>query len=243
MLKKEWQAFLSAVSFFTRIPLTPKEFSLELGVFYLPLIGLFLGGLFFLLALLLISYLPSVYLALLLMAIKYYLADFFHFDGLLDWADAMAAGGDISRRLEVLKKPEIGVGAFLFGFFFLLGEFLLTKDLLEKGLLLVILWMPVAGRLASSLIALFLEPAKKEGLGFLFLSGSRKRLWLSHIFGLPLFCLYPLPTLAVLLLVLCLRFSFRKNFGGLSGDLLGATLMLAEWIFVAVSLISTKIPA
>ncbi|OAG26827.1 adenosylcobinamide-GDP ribazoletransferase [Thermodesulfatator autotrophicus] len=236
MLKNEWQAFLSAVSFFTRVPFAPKEFSLERGVFYLPLIGLLLGGLLFSLAYVLEPYISSAYLALFLLAIKYYLADFFHFDGLLDWADAMAAGGDISRRLAILKRPEIGVGAFLFGFFFLLGEFLFTRDVLEKGLWLALLLMPLVGRLASSLVALILPPAKKEGLGFLFLSGSRKRLFISHLFwGLP-FYFYPLATFGVILLVFGLRFSYRRNFGGLTGDLLGATLMLAQWLFLAISL-------
>ncbi|WP_022852580.1 adenosylcobinamide-GDP ribazoletransferase [Thermodesulfatator atlanticus] len=233
MLKEEWEAFASCVAFFTRFPISPRIFRLDKGIFYLPFVAFLLGGLSFFLAKTLAPYIPPKFLAFFLLVTGYFVADFFHFDGLLDWADALASYGDRQKKLAIMKTPEVGALGVLFAFFFLLGEYLLTLGLLEKGLFLAFLFKPLAGRLASALIALMLPPAKKEGLGFLFVSGSRKRLWASQVFWLLLFYFAPLPTAFTLLLVFALSRSFKKDFGGLTGDLLGATIMLCQWLFLA----------
>ena len=234
-LKRELDAFLSAFSFFTRLPLAPRNFELERGVFYLPLVGLFLGGVSYLLA----TQIPlkAEPLAFLILATGYFLSDYFHFDGLLDTTDALAAGGDRKRRLEILKGPEVGALGLLFAFFFLLGEFLLAKEALLKKAYLAFWLRPLAGRLALSLVALIGRPAKPGGLGALFMAGSKRRLLLSQLFWLPLLYLAPFASLAVIFLVFLLKRRFEGLFGGLTGDLLGATLMLSQWLFLAVFLV------
>ncbi len=234
-LKRELDALITAFSFFTRLPLTPKNFELEKGVLYLPVVGLFLGGLSYLLALKVP--LTDEPLAFFILAVGYFLADYFHFDGLLDTVDALAAGGDRKKRLEVLKGPEVGALGLLFAFFFLLGEFLLAKEALLKKAYLVFWLRPLAGRLALALVALLGRPAKPEGLGALFMAGSRRRLLLSQLLWLPLLYFAPLASLAVLFLVFFLKHRFERLFGGLTGDLLGATLMLSQWVFLAVFLV------
>ncbi len=233
-LAREWQALLSALSFFSRFPVVPKTFDLTRGVLYLPLVGVLLGGVsvLFLKA---GEALPPSLAAFGVLGITYFLADYFHFDGLLDMVDALAAGGDREYRLKVLKSPEVGALGVLFAFFFLLGEFLVAQELLVHGRKDVFFFRPLCGRQALGLLALLGRTAKEGGLGRLFLDVSRKRLWIIQFFWLPLFIYAPLPTLGTILLVFFLRHKFEKSFGGLTGDLLGATLMLAQWLFMALA--------
>ncbi len=232
MLREEWEALASAFSFFTRIPLRPREFRLERGVFYLPLVGLFLGAISFFLAKKLDPLCGPALSAFFVLAIGYYLADYFHFDGLLDTVDALAAGGDQEKKLKILKTPDVGALGVLFAFFFLLGEFLLSVELLRKGQIEAFFWRPLVGREALGLLALVGKPAKREGLGTLFLSTSRRRLFLIQFLWPLLFFKAAFPTLLSFLLVFFLKTKFEKNFGGLTGDLLGATVLLTQWIFL-----------
>ncbi len=236
MLREEWEAFLSAFSFFTRLPLTPKKFSLERGVLYLPIVGLFLGIISLLLAKNLGPYLSPPILAFLILASSYYLADYFHFDGLLDTIDALAAGGDAEKRLKILKTPEVGAIGVLFAIFFLLGEYLLSVTLLQEGHTMAFFWRPLVGREAMAFLALLSKPAKKVGLGSLFLSTSRKRLFLVQLLW-PLFWWQAPAALLPFFLVFFLKFKFEKNFGGLTGDLLGAGVLISQWSFLLAFLI------
>lgn len=235
--RQEWEALLSAFCFFTRLPLCPRIFRLERGVLYLPLVGAFLGSLIFFFLHYLGQGLPPPLKAFGALLLVYFLADYFHFDGLLDTIDAWAASGTREQRLKILKSPEVGALGVLWAFFFLLGEFLLAWELLASGHERALFLRPLCGREALALMALLGKPAKEGGLGSLFLASSRKRLWLTQILWVVLFYYAPLPSLGVVILVLGLRAKFHKDFGGLTGDLLGATLMLAQWTFLALELL------
>ncbi len=237
MLRREWEALSSAFSFFTRLPFKPGRFCLEQGVLYLPLVGLFLGAYSYFFVKFLKNLLNLKFLALFLLASLYYLADYFHFDGLLDTIDALAAGGGRERRLKVLKTPDVGALGLLFAFFFLLGEYLLVCETLKKEMIWPLILRPLVGREALAFLSLLSRPAKKEGLGFLFLSTSRRRLCLTQLFWLPLLWWEPLSTLVVLTFVLLWRIRLEMAFGGLTGDLLGATVMFSQWLFLAFSLV------
>ncbi len=239
MLLEELNALAVALSFFTRLPLSGKNFDLQRAVLYLPVVGLLLGGIAYFSAWFLLFHTPLGVdlVALLVLALSYYLADYFHFDGLLDMVDALAAGGDRSRKLKLLKTPEVGALGVLFSFFFLLGEFLLVRALLQQKILTALWARALVGREALALMALLGSPAKKEGLGFLFLQGARRRIMLTQIGWLPLIYYAPLASGATMLLVWWLRGKCARDFGGLTGDLLGATLCLAQWLFLAVFLV------
>ncbi len=231
-LARELNVLVCAFSFFTRLPLRPQKFELERAVLYLPLVGLWLGGLSYFLALGLKDFLSPTWLAFLLLVLTYYLADFFHFDGLLDTIDALCAHVDRKERLNILKTPEVGALGLLFAFFFLLGEFLLVKEVLTRGLYLALLMRPLSARVSLSLMAILGRPAKKEGLGFLFMKTSRQRLLWTQIFWLLLFYFYPVASVVSFIGVLGLRAKFKRAFGGLTGDLLGATAVLIQWLFL-----------
>jgi len=229
--RQEVQALASAVAFFSRFPLRPRPFDLERGVFYLPLLALVFGALLYGVGTLLEDLLDPLLLGALLLSVQYWGTNYFHFDGLIDTADALAAHVSISERLRLLKTPEVGVLGFLFGFFFLLTEFLMVATFVREALWWAIFLRPLVGRLVMLLVGFLGEPAKREGLGLLFLKSRRWRLLMTQLFWVPVFYLYPLPALGLICLGPLMLECWRHNFGGLTGDLLGATEELAEWIF------------
>jgi adenosylcobinamide-GDP ribazoletransferase len=233
-VKREAVALASAFSFFSRVPVPLRTFEPERAAFYLPLVGYALGGFLVGSGLLLSRVFDSWLTSALLLALQYYLANYFHFDGLLDTADALSAPVSKEKRLAILKTPEVGVLGFLFGFFFLLTEFLLFHRLIEAGLWWGVALRPAAGRLTMALVGFLGEAAKREGLGALFLRRARWRFLSAQIFWAPVFFFFPLAGFVTMLLALPILLHFRCSFGGLTGDLLGASEELAEWVFTAV---------
>lgn len=234
--REEGEAFKTALAFFTRLPVKETTFRPEAALTYLPLIGFLLGGILFGLEIALRPYWGPEVRALALLLVQYLGANYFHFDGLMDTLDALYAGEDRQRRLEVLKTPEVGALGFLFGFFFLLGEYLLLKILLSEGLSEVLFFKPLFGRLGLLAGVVFGKPARSEGLGRLFLSRQAKRragpafLFL-FVF---LFWFFGLKVVVVSGGALMLVFYFTRKFGGLTGDLLGALCEVSELLFLAL---------
>ncbi len=239
-LRSEKEAFLTALSFFTRFPIHIEYFRIEEAVFYLPIIGYLLGIILYIFAKIFSFILNSWLLAWLILVVQYYFANYFHFDGLLDTVDALALHGDKKQKLEILKTPEIGVLGFLFGFFFLLGEFLLIREVIVKKAYLIIAIRPAVGRLIIGIMAFFGKPAKNEGLGFLFLRKFNKRFIWNQIFWIPVFFIAPLAGMSTVLLSLILLWKFKREFGGLTGDMLGAGEELAEFIFLVTFLLGAR---
>ncbi len=240
LLVREMQAFLTAFSFFTRIPVQVAYFRIEESVFYLPIVGYLLGAVLYFFARVLSPGLNSWLLAWVLLVLQYYFANYFHFDGLLDTVDALAFHGNKKQKLEILKVPEIGVLGFLFAFFFLLGEFLLLREVIIAKAYWIIAVRPAAGRLTIGIMASFGKPAKDEGLGSLFLKGVNKRLFLSQVFWIPIFFFAPLPGLCAICISLILVWRFNREFGGLTGDMFGAGEEIAEFVFLAIFVLGLK---
>ncbi len=235
LLRTELEAFLTALSFFTRVP-TPKVFRPEESLLYLPLVGLLLGLLLSGLALLL-SPLPHHITALLVCTFQYGLANYFHFDGFVDTMDALFVYDGPRRRLEVLKTPELGAMGLLAGFFLLSGNLILVAEALRSELYGTLALKPVFGRTALLLGIVLGKPAKPGGLGALFLSKKAKRraalaLALS---GIPLLVLYPLSCLLTIILLFSLNLYFNEKFEGLTGDHLGFFVEFFEFLFLLVN--------
>ncbi len=233
ILKEELYSLATAFTFFTRLPLGAKGFFPEKALTYLPLVALLLGGGLYLLDRLWLGFFSPELRALLVLGTQYGAANFFHFDGFIDVIDALSASGDRKKRLALLKTPEVGALGLLYGFFFLLGEFLLLKTLLSQGRAEILLFKPLAGRLGLLWGVLWGRAARKEGLGFLFLSSKAKgRAFPALILSGLLLARYPQGLFLILAVGLGLVFYFRRRFGGLTGDHLGALVQISEILFL-----------
>jgi adenosylcobinamide-GDP ribazoletransferase len=257
------KALLAAVGFLTRLPVPrrlPAVAALEASVAWFPAVGALVGGLSAL-ALLAAAWLwPSPLPALTAVAVAVAATGGFHEDGLADTADALAAGGDLERRLRVMDDPRIGaVGAVALALV-LLGRVaalasmpvataaaaLVVAHALARWTVPALLWrLPyVRGdggvaaalkrgatgrRLAgATLAAVLVLGAVAAGSA----AASPPRSLLAGPFS-PLAAAAAL--LATVLVALAAAFTLRRRFGGVTGDLLGATCQATELaVYLAV---------
>lgn len=200
---------------------------------YFPLVGLLLGLILFGARHLLNVILPDRLTALLLTLLLIVLTRGFHQDGLADMADAVLSHRSRERMLEIMKDSHQGT----FGVLALIFTVLLKVELIvlmaahPTGLILFPLW----GRLATSLVAVrSVYVGSQNGLGRFLVEESNSydlalALASSLIFsvligGLPGFMTF----LGVAAFGLTLIWLWRRVLGGVTGDLLGASLELTE---------------
>ncbi len=174
-----WDRGLSVLSLASRIPIRQGfRFDPRALDFWLPLVGFpamlaallgFWGGMRL--------FRDPFIAAASGLVIQYLSFNLFHFDGLLDSADAFLGYGDRERRLAILKDPHLGVYALFTGVVYLLLKigFLcrLLPHLAQYAPL--ILAYPLSGRAAAALIPRLLPPARSDGLGALVRGGSAWR--------------------------------------------------------------------
>ncbi len=241
------RTFLFAWQFLTAIPLSrsthdakPEELAASMS--WYPFVGCLLGGLLvtadMLLSYVFSSQVTSVLLMLLLIGITRGL----HQDGLADMVDGLAGGRTAQARLAIMRDGRIGaIGAT--GLFLALGLRYAGLNAMPAGEHLALLFgMPVVGRWAMVVGAFHVTYARSEGgLAQPFLAHlSWQHLCVATATaGLVLTLLLgPWAALSCLLIGTALvRLStawFHCMFGGVTGDLLGATNEVAEILFIVI---------
>jgi adenosylcobinamide-GDP ribazoletransferase len=241
------RTFLFAWQFLTAIPLSrsthdakPEELAASMS--WYPMVGFLLGVLLaaadMVLAQVFSSQVTNIVLILLLVAITRGL----HQDGLADMVDGLAGGRIAQARLAIMRDGRIGaIGAT--GLFLALGLRYAGLNALPAGEhIALLISMPVVGRWAMVMGAFHVTYARSEGgLAQPFLAHlSWWHLCLATITaGLVLTLLLgPWMALCSLLISTALvRLStawFHKMFGGVTGDLLGATNEVAEILFIVI---------
>lgn len=238
------QATADAGRFLTRlpVPVAPlKEGTIHpLTMAAFPVVGLFLGALLWTLCGLLSLFLPPSVADLLTLAVLAALTGAIHWDGLMDTADAL--GAPVERRSEVLKDVHVGS----YGMVALLvvagsqwGALSNLSGWMHGAALLL---FPVWGRWMMLLVTLGMDDLRAgEGLAGRFLGILNERqvqatgLFVAVLSMLLLGLFNTLVLLiAVLLLAWLLRRLFRNGFGGVSGDLIGASCVAAEAVVLVL---------
>ena len=112
-LRREWQIFLLALGFLSRIPVPQDpDFSpekLDGTARYFPLVGLLIGGVTAIALLVFFALFNNPLLAVLLsMAVGLLLTGAFHEDGLADSADGFGGGWRRDDVLRIMKDSRIG---------------------------------------------------------------------------------------------------------------------------------------
>lgn len=241
------RTFLFAWQFLTAIPLSrsthdakPEELAASMS--WYPLVGCLLGVLLATadmgLAQVFSSQVTNVFLILLLVAITRGL----HQDGLADMVDGLAGGRTAQARLAIMRDGRIGaIGAT--GLFLALGLRLAGLNAVQAGEhIALLIGMPVIGRWAMVVGAFHVTYARSEG--------GLAQPFLAHL-SWPHLCVATVTAGLVLALLLgpwaalcCLligaalvRLStawFHRMFGGVTGDMLGATNEVAEILFIVI---------
>ena len=223
------------LSFFTVLPV--RGFSLQAAAeraYLLPLVGLFTGAPGAALILLGYAIPPGVVVTLALAAVLL-AAGLHHTDGVLDTGDALMVRGTQERRRAVLKDARVGIGGI--GALFVvyaptLAALSALADDSPARAALALLAGEVSARSSMLLALAFGKPAEAGSSSVSFvrsLRGWRRASGVSLALLVPLLCLLPLGALAPLAVLsvpltalISLR-TARAAFGGIGGDVVGAT--------------------
>jgi adenosylcobinamide-GDP ribazoletransferase len=235
------------LAFFTVLPIRAPGSTLEDAArkaYLLPLIGLLAGlpGA----ALLLLAYaVPSGVATTLALGTTLLVAGLHHTDGVMDVGDALMVRGSPERRREVLKDTRIGAGA-AGALFIVYGPPLAALAALAVAspprAAAALLAGEVVARSAMLLLLLFGSPAEARSSSMHFVRSLKKRSRRSAALVLalvlPLLIVVPLAPYALLATLASLATAplalvlAKRVFGGISGDVVGATGELARAVLL-----------
>jgi adenosylcobinamide-GDP ribazoletransferase len=164
-----------------------------------------------------------------------------HQDGLADCADGVGARGDATRRLAVMREPQVGVFGVLAVLFWLLLLVSAVANLGRADALPALAVACALGRWSALLHSVTADPARPDGLGAGF-NVSRIQLTLaSAVAAAAAFALEnPAPAAvslaAAAVVALAVSAWSRRTIGGRTGDTLGASVALVEVVVCLVVL-------
>src|SRR5215472_10652299 len=134
---RQCQELVAAIQFLSVLPVPGSaqlfrtdraEAELIIGSLYFPLVGLLLGLILSLLAILSGPYLPSLALAALLVVVNIWLTGGLHLDGLMDACDGLFGGRNPERKLEIMRDSRVGSFGVLGGVSAILLKFALLAS-------------------------------------------------------------------------------------------------------------------
>lgn len=176
-----------------------------------------------------------------------------HLDGFMDTADALSSHASPEKKREIMKDSRAGAFAVLFA----IGYFLLYAALCTEAersvraaaiLGLTHIFARAIGALASTafpgsgktgMLATFRDAAARKASVVLIVWAvlcAAALIWLAPVGG----------SVAVMLALLCLLYLYfmsRREFGGMSGDLAGFLISLAELLMLLGYILAEKVAA
>lgn len=238
--------FAIAVAFLTRLPVrvdVGEERDVGRSVAFFPLVGLLLGAVLAALVLVSDGRLPASLVAVLAAALLAALTGALHLDGVADTFDALGApGADRARLLDILRDSRIGShGAAALLFVVLLKVTALHAVLAGGRATAVLLAFPALARFVAVLVIVLFPYARTRGLGVAFHAHARPAdvALAGVIASVAVAAAGRAAVLAAFVataLVLLFVRRVAARLGGVTGDVCGAAIELAEVVFLVVAL-------
>lgn len=241
------QKFLLSLSFFTRLPIGKHDFgalTLAQSVATFPLVGAVIGALdgSFYLAMLGLG-LPNNIVAWLTIIFHLILTGGLHEDGLADTADGLASGRNHEQKLAIMRDSRIGsygvlalitiislranlIAGFTESFFTIL--IFITTAACSRAFLAIFMQNITYAR-SDGLASMAGKPTTKQTIITIFI-GSCSLLITGKIFA----TLIAIFSLAIIYIII--KHITIKNFGGITGDILGAIQQISETALLLVFL-------
>lgn len=227
------------LAFMTRlpVPIQKNDFdTLPTTASFFPLVGVVVGlGLFSVWQLLqMMSISTAIFRVPVILATYYLLCGGIHLDGVADVWDGMNCGGDREKVFQAMSDSCVGT----FGVLGLIVAVGIAGIGISTANGMMLFLAPIFGRtLALMLISLF-PAAKQDGLGKPMIDAcGRKTALFSLLILIAIAWMNPNAILAygVLLLVFLIKVHpFIQRIQGVTGDLIGFTIEMSQWIFLFV---------
>ncbi|MBR2591132.1 MAG: adenosylcobinamide-GDP ribazoletransferase [Clostridia bacterium] len=243
-MKKYLRALVMCFSMFCAIPCPIHSWAEESVPYislFLPLVGAFVGGLWTLCAYVLrLLALPNLVNAAILCAFPFLITGGMHMDGFLDVTDAVKSRRPLEERRKILKDPHVGSFAVLSAILLIMGQFALFASAKEEANILALLIICVCSRCMAAAAVILLKPMKTSQYATA-KTRSKVRalvplLVLAAVVacGFVFFGKYGFVSLAVIAGYSVFAACGYRSLQGMSGDISGYALTLAELCGVAV---------
>lgn len=244
------KGIIIAFALYSKIPMPRVEWNevnIKYAIGFFPLVGVAVGGLFYVNFLLLEGLgasdtLQAAWLAVLPILVT----GGIHMDGFLDVIDAKHCYGSREKRLEILKDPHVGAFAVIYALVYVILMMGIYSGLSRK-LAAVTAAGFICSRGFSGLGAVSLPNARKEGmLRSITKDAGKKRVIFMNLAGIAAgavlaIWIQPLAGCVALMAgggVFCYyRYMACKEFGGVTGDLAGYFLQLFELAWAGVCML------
>jgi adenosylcobinamide-GDP ribazoletransferase len=238
------------LQFFTIVPIKRElpmdQEYLRKAVQTFPILGLLQGIFYSCLLYAVINWTPFSPLAsaFLLWLATIALTGGIHLDGWMDASDGFFSYQDREKRLEIMKDSRTGAFGVISVIVLLSCRFFFIYDLginFHFDTYILIGALPFLSKSVMGVVLLTVQPAKKEGLGYLFQkAATAKALWIYPVYMIAFFFFaayagtsFLSVGIFTLAAIICSLFCSRnaiKWFGGITGDVLGATVEGTELI-------------
>jgi len=237
----------SAVRTLTIFPFPGQESESPATTFYwfVP-IGAFLGVLLYGVALLCQPLGAPLLSGSLIIGLLAYFTRAFHLDGLCDMVDGFGGGWTKERKLEIMKDSHVGAFGVIALIITLFIKVAAVALLVERGGLITLVYAPLLSRFLVVVQAVCNPYARKEGgtAGRSVVEGRLRHVLVALGWVAGAFFFAPLVIVAAMagvgvVVTLAIAWNARKQVGGVTGDILGATVELSETAMLVVGAILT----
>jgi adenosylcobinamide-GDP ribazoletransferase len=205
-------------------------------------VGLALGAILGVTAFIATNALPANLAAILVIVAIYKLCGINHIDGLADFGDGVIAHGTQEKKVQAMKDVNLGTGGGVFIAVLLLATFAVVTDI-SKGLLpLALLAAEVSAKEAMISFAAF-STSLQKGFGQIMIEKTGYKQFLIGLAISAIICAAVLGPLGLAVLAgaqvaaLYMVNVAKRNFGGATGDGIGATNEVARCVALAVAFI------
>jgi adenosylcobinamide-GDP ribazoletransferase len=210
-------------------------------VYVFPFIGLVLGVLFGIWSWLVSQVLPVELAAIAIIIVIYKLCGINHIDGLADFGDGIIAHGPIENKVKAMKDLNLGTGGVIFLMVLIISYFAILSNMPILLMPLAMIASEVSAKQSMVTFSAF-SVSLQKGFGQIMIEKTDKRKFLiSLIFALifSVAILGPLGLVALAasqVIAIYLIDIAKKNFGGSTGDVIGAANEISRGIALATCL-------
>jgi len=240
-LRTKWGELQLALALLTRLPTgrLPKPVpTTGDAAWAFPCVGLLVGLLTGFVFLITSAVLSTPAAALLALGAGVFLTGALHEDGLADTADGFGGGQTVEKKLDIMRDSRIGsYGVVALILTFGLIATAMATATPDARTLALFAAIGATSRTAMLIPMTFLTPARTDGLGHGATLQPAANFWTAlGIAGLAAVLTVPLLTLTTLIAAIGMSALARKQIGGQTGDVLGATQKISEcacWLTAA----------
>ncbi len=234
------------LSFLTAIPINMDKDCLADSAKYMflfPLIGGFLGLLAGAFALLTSQLLPSLLVGALTLGVILLLTGLHHTDGLLDFGDGLMAHGSAERKIEIMHDQLTGAGGLCLGMLTFLTTAFAISELSISTIIQSLVSVEISAKL-SMVTATWVGRAVHKGMNSPFMDAMHGKFGNARLIAaLAISATIVVPLLGLTGVILLLASGIaslaivgiaHRHFGGVTGDVLGATNEIARMVSLIV---------